>query len=322
MQIIHQLKRTIKFALIYRMDFLKQKKFTTFSTGYKCSEEKMLAHLVVKAHTVEKGLTMPQKRYNFGQKVICDILSDLKYYATLYNVNEERFIDVIGIIKEYGCWHRRSGIEIKNRAIIEGLNWLEKKFPSIPSLPQAYEITRDNFFKDNKGNFYDLAHSRHSCRNFSGSVLDADLKKALDLAMTAPSTCNRQSVRLHILEKKNTILGIQSGNRGFGHLANKFILITSDLSDWPGEHQRNAPYVDGGIFLMNLLYSLHFYGIAACTLNMYLDTKRTTHMHSDLDVPENEVPIALVAIGIPPTSFDLTRSTRINSQRITTYHKK
>lgn len=141
--------------------------------------------------------------------------------------------------------------------------------------------------------------------------------------MNAPSTCNRQSHRIHLLqtaEAKKTILAIQSGNRGFGDIADQFILITSDLRCWPSKHQRNAPYVDGGIYLMNLLYCLHHEKIAACTLNLYLDLGRTKRMHKELGIPDNEVPIALVAIGIPPESFDLARSHRRNSSEIVSAH--
>ena len=67
---------------------------------------------------------------------------------------------------------------------------------------------------------------------------------------------------------------------------------------------------------MNLLYCLHHEKIAACTLNLYLDQGRTKRMHKELGIPVNEVPIALVAIGIPPESFDLARSYRRKSSEI------
>ncbi len=321
MAFVKSFARLVKFAMIYKMDYCKQVRYTTFLTGYKDSQEKLLAHLVVKAHTIEKGLTMPLKRYNFGQSAICEILSDLRYYASHYSVNEERFCDVVGIIKEYGRWHEGMGVKIENADIVEGLKWLDREYPEIQPISQFYGMSPDDFFAGNKGNFYEFAHSRHTCRNLSGKISEEKLQASLELAMTAPSTCNRQSVRLHILQGGD-VLSIQSGNRGFGHLADKFILITSDLSDWTGIHQRNAPYVDGGIFLMNLLYALHYNGIGACTLNMYLDENRTKRLHKELDIPENEVPIALVAIGVPPTSFDVARSVRVNYQAITKFHQK
>ena len=149
------------------------------------------------------------------------------------------------------------------------------------------------------------------------------LKASLSLAMNAPSTCNRQSQRSHLLQSedsKKAVLSIQTGNRGFGEIADQFVLVTSDLRDWPGIHQRNAPYVDGGIFVMNLLYSLHYNGIATCTLNLYLNEEKTLILHDKLQIPKNEVPIALIAVGIPPEKFDLALSCRRQAEEIISYH--
>ena len=195
--------------------------------------------------------------------------------------------------------------------------------PKEIKLSQKYLINREDYFSHFDDNFVNFSYSRSSCRNLPGHVNEDALKKALALSMNAPSTCNRQSHRIHLLqteESKKTILSIQSGNRGFGDIADQFILITSDLRCWLSKHQRNAPYVDGGIYLMNLLYSLHHEKIAACTLNLYLDEARTKKLHSELNIPENEVPVALIAIGIPPETFDLARSHRRGAEEIVFAH--
>lgn len=195
--------------------------------------------------------------------------------------------------------------------------------PEVASKCQKYSINRDVYFSHTNDDFVAFSSSRNSCRNLPGHVSDDSLKRALELSMTAPSTCNRQSHRIHLLqsdESKKIILSLQSGNRGFGDLADQFILITSDLRCWPSKHQRNAPYVDGGIYLMNLLYCLHYERIAACTLNMYLDAIRTQRLHNELNIPGYEVPIALVAIGIPPETFDLANSHRRVYEEITFAH--
>lgn len=307
---MRKLKLLIKNLLIYIYDYKKEVKYSTALRDYKTSQESLLSKLVVDAHTIEKGLTMPSKKFNFGHAKVLSIAQDIFYYANHYDVSEERFIDVVGILKEYERFHKINSVNINSKELIEIFDELNRRFPLISPLPQAYSISKDEYFADSKGDFYEIAHSRHSCRNLSGKVPEDILNKALELAQTAPSTCNRQSVRVHILKKNDEILNIQHGNRGFGHLADKFLLITSDLSDWPGGHQRNAPYVDGGIFLMNMLYSLHYYGIGACTLNMYLDRARDSQLHYSFAIPHSEVPIALIAIGIPPEKFDVAHSTR------------
>ena len=97
-------------------------------------------------------------------------------------------------------------------------------------------------------------------------------------------------------------------------------MITSSLRYWTSNALRNGSYVDGGIFVMNLLYALHFNKIAACTLNMYLDVEDSKKMYKELEIPEDEVPIALLAVGYPSETFDLAQSTRKNYDEVVFVH--
>ena len=140
------------------------------------------------------------------------------------------------------------------------------------------------------------------------------VKKCVEIAMTAPSACNRQSVRVKIIdsqENKDFVLGLQNGNRGFGEFANKIILITSDQRCW-SEKTRTSAYLDGGIFVMNLLYAFHSEKIAACTLNAHLTPKQIRLIHYKLNVSKAEIPIVFIAIGYAPNEFLVARSRRVN----------
>lgn len=321
LQKLRNIKSIIRLYQIYWYDFKNDLQFTTMYKGEKMSEDSLLASLVVGAHTIEKGLTMPNKRFNFGHAQLHTLLKGLEYCAKNFGSSDDRFKDVAEIILEYKKWHDDNNQEIKDKLLVEKINSLESDFPEFKPLSQQYDVTRDDYFSLTNSDFASFSCSRHSCRNLSGGSVDEEaLRKAIELATNAPSTCNRQSIRVHVLNTKKSILDIQHGNRGFGHLADKFILLTSKLSHWPGSHQRHAPYVDGGIFLMNLLYSLHHYRIAACTLNMFLDVPRTRKLQLDFELPSDEVPIALIAIGTPPEKFDLAKSTRRNTEKIVTYH--
>ena len=305
---------------IYRYDYNNDIKYSSCLRGKHQDKETLLAFAAVEAHTIEKGLTMPEKRFNFGHAKIKAIAKELLYCAKHFDTSGDRFEDIVGILKEYVQWHRENGIVITDEEVKQLLNAIVQKFPDINPATQVYDETREHYFANANADFKNFAFSRHSCRNLSGKVNEKDLRNALELALsTVPSTCNRQSVRVHVLASK-TILDIQKGNRGFGHLADKFLLITSTLTHWPSGSQRNAPYVDGGIFLMNLLYALHYYKIGAVTLNMYLGITGTERIHKELDIPNNELPIVLVAIGTPPEKFDLARSRRRTFDSIVTYH--
>lgn len=314
---LSQLKQYYRLFRLYKFDFFKDIKYSTLRTTKYTSQEKLVSSLVVTAHTIEKGLTMPNKKQYFGIERVEMLANDCAEYVKKgYDVNEPRFIYVVGIIKEWSDFIGKERMSGNATAFLS-------QYPEIKKTCQLYDMSRKDFFSKTAADFRAFSESRHTCRSLAGHIDDNQLNEVLSLAMRAPSTCNRQSVRIHVLrseEAKKAILQIQSGSRGFGDSVDQFLLITADLSDWPSMHQRNAPYVDGGIFVMQLLYSLHYYNIAACTLNLYLDVNRTNKFHQSLHVPENEVPIALIAVGVPPEQFDVALSEQRNYKSVTNIH--
>ena len=318
---LETIKAVIKSAIIYGRDYRRDLKYSTLRSGFN-SQEKLLSSLVVKAHTIEKGLTMPNKRIPFGEARAKEVLSGCCAYVERgYDLTESRFVDIVGIMREYRDTLQKNGVSAA--ALDPFFEKIDAAVPSAEAFSQQYAIKRGDYFANADSGFDAFSASRHSCRNLSGHVSDEALSRALSLSMNAPSTCNRQSHRIHLLqseEAKKAILSIQGGCRGFGELADQFILITSDLSCWPSGTHRNGPYIDGGAYLMNLLYSLHHENLAACTLNLYLHGAKDRKLHRELGIPENEVPVALIAIGIPPEEFDLARSHRRDASEVITRH--
>jgi hypothetical protein len=60
------------------------------------------------------------------------------------------------------------------------------------------------------------------------------------------------------------VLALQNGNRGFGHLAKRVLIVSADLHAFIGPIERNKAFVDGGMFAMSLLYALHRLELGAC----------------------------------------------------------
>lgn len=317
---IKSLKAIVKAFFIYLYDFNQDLRYTTLVHGLD-TKEKLLSSLVISAHTIEKGLTMPNRHIPFGESKVEAIASGcMKYINKGYDKKDLRFVDVVGILQEY----------INTVQTVEVSGVLKEKVNSVVNsiqpgnvLLQHYSVKHMDYFFDSDSSFKDFSFSRHSCRYLMGHVDDNTLMNALRMSMNAPSTCNRQSHRIHLIktaEAKELILSIQNGSRNFGDMVDQFILVTSDLSCWKSGSQRNGPYIDGGIYLMNLLYCLHFCKIAACTLNLYLDKANTLKLHRSLSIPDNEVPVALIAIGIPPGEFSLTRSYRRKADEVIVFH--
>lgn len=315
---IRRIKKYVTNFIIYFEEFILDVQYTTMIKGYRYCEDSLLSAMVVDAHTIEKGLTMPDKKYNFGHKKIRKIISDIKFYLSKYK-QDERIYDIIGILYEYYRWHEIHRIEVSDKNIKEDLEILFKEFPFVEPTSQ-YTFSKEEFFSKRFSDFLEFSLSRHSCRNLSGLVDEELLSKALELAQSSPSTCNRQATRVHVLYGHEPIVKYQHGNRGFGHIVKKSLLVTSKLSHWEGGRLRHAPYVDGGIYLMNLLYSLHYYGIGACTLNMYQEPREVKKVQKKLSIPKDEIPIALIAIGMPPDVFEIAKSTKRPANTIVTYH--
>lgn len=150
-----------------------------------------------------------------------------------------------------------------------------------------------------KLNFQDFAYARHSVRHFSERKLPVRrIQDAVKLAQTAPSACNRQSTRIIYIsdrEKCKKILEIQGGAKG--HSLTDLLLVVSDLSLYRYLSEMDLPYLDGGIFLMNLLYSCTYYGIATCPLVWDDYGDQRISLRKIIPLEENMHVVAVVQIG-------------------------
>ena len=153
-----------------------------------------------------------------------------------------------------------------------------------------------------KYNFEEFAHSRHSSRIFDGrSISDEQLDEVVKLAQTAPSACNRQSAKImHVKDRElaKKILKIQGGAKG--HSDSDVLLLISDLSLYRYSSEMFTPYLDGGIFLMNLLYALHYYGLGACPLIWDDYGSKGVEIRKILDIPKNFHIVAVLQVGFVP----------------------
>lgn len=295
--------------------------FHSMILDYKKTQQRFLGKITLHAHVVEKGLTMPNMKPNFGKDNLF-LLIDLciEYFNSNYDINHDLYISAVSVIFEYKNTHNDLGIELD----VDTMNNIKKLYKIYPFIQHSSQptITKEEFFAQSKSNFFDFAHSRHSVRCFEGDVNMDKLKLAIELAQTAPSACNRQPSRVHVVSKGklfDEILNIQQGNRGFGFLANKLLVVSVDISSYCIMRERMGMFVDGGIYIMNLLYSLHYYNIAACTLNWFSEPEMDKKIKSLLKIEDEQV-IAILAIGDLPNEFKYAKSVRIDISKVLTVH--
>jgi nitroreductase len=173
-------------------------------------------------------------------------------------------------------------------------------------------------------NFERFVYQRHSVRSFvERHIPDTAIVHAVKLAQRTPSVCNRQCWRVHIFTSpadKARILQHQNGNEGFGHLADRVLLITADLRSFLSSGERHQASVESGMFAMTLILAFEAQGIASCCLNLCLSAFGEIALRRESRISEWEIPIMLIVIGYPPESLQVAISARKSTESMLTFH--
>lgn len=219
-------------------------------------------------------------------------------------------------LAEYLAVHKKASFALPED-IVKGIENLmryrldEQENFSIPCTAESYFVEDVDFEK--------FSFSRRSLRHYSNDKVDIDrVIDAIRIAQNAPSACNRQATRVKIIQSKEAkeyVLSIQNGTRGFGHLADKILLVSTDMSNW-ALVDRNSAFLDAGIFTMNLLYALHYKHIAACPLNADMGSKLVKEIHKRLNIPMSEIPVCFITIGNASKEFLVAKSQRIDIENV------
>jgi nitroreductase len=264
---------------------------------------------------------MPKRHVPFGKKIAKELAELIDRFEAIYETTDQ-VIHGVKVLKEYYAIHRRA-----NAVIGADFDCIEKFLARHDSAPSTQlHFTRESYYGCKGRPFPEFAKWRHTIRNYSSSPLDDEkIKAAVKLAVFAPSACNRQHIRVLCVVNKSAcakILELQGGNRGFGHLADKVLIVTADLrAEIGGIRERYDPYVNGGIFLMNLCYALSYCEVAYCILTYALDSDKDAKIRAIGKVPENEVVVGMLCCGEPPDEFDVAISPKRTVDEILTFVK-
>lgn len=287
----------------------------TSNQGVKDSEEKYIGHIVKRYHVIEKGLTMPSPRLGFGKEIVSDLISLCNSYIDIYGTTNVQLHNAIAVLLAYIEFHKEKSYTITENIVI-AITLLSKKVSDHNILAQQeIHTTKEEYFNDIDKSFEEFSNSRKSVRNYADKDLSIEkILKAIDLARNTPTSCNRQSNRVYIYTDKHKIqeiLKLQGGSRGFLELANKLIIITNELGVYESTRERKQGYIDGGIYTMNLLYTLHYNKVACCVLNCCNSKKNDIKIRKIADIKETEELVVMIACGEAVENFEIASSPRI-----------
>lgn len=261
------------------------------------TKNKLLSTMIASYHIVEKGLSMPNRRLGFGKDALLLLITKVKKYIDKYGCNDEQLYYALAIIKEYDVLHKTNNFKLDQNLQL-AIDQILENFDVKPA--KQIILTREEFFSKVEDNFESFSYSRHSTRHFDGDVSLEVIKEALQLAQNAPSACNKQPMISYIVsdnDKIQKILELQQGNRGYGHLIKKVIVITTKFCGCTRFSDRFYPFVDAGIYTMNVLYSLHYKKIGAIPLIWLSSVNRDNILKGLLDASEEEIPCIIIGIG-------------------------
>lgn len=317
-KVIQSILKLLRNLKVFAYDYYR---FSKYSSNPSNSYEKvqLQARITVYYHELERGLSLKNPRKGFGIGTASKLVDSTNYYFDKYG--RDHLIDtVLDVLSEWIEFNYDNDV---CQSIIKRINSNIKV--NDHKVETGGTISYNNFkhqFAD--FNYPEFVESRFSLRNFDDKPIDDGLiEKAVDISRHAPSACNRQPIKVHILRDKTQIEemnSLQGGTRGFYENIDKLIILTADLSTSLYHKERNQHYVDGGIFAMNLLLALHWLGIGAVILNWATDIKTDKQIYKLTNIAKEETIIIRIAIGSYPKSFKVPRSSKKKVNELLIWH--
>ena len=289
---------------------------------YPIKQNKLLARIIEAYHSIERSMALPNVRLGFAKEHILHLIDMNMLYYKKFGLNSTQIIHSLEVVNEYKKLHDNNNYKL-NEVILSKIAELNA-LTGVTSSSSQIKTTTKEYLKFTDSTFNNFAESRKSVRNYKDEQIDNKiLSKAFRLAQSAPSACNRQGARIHLIEDESKIekvLNVHVGTGGFKSVIKKLIVLTEDIEVSNGVFEKNQIYTDGGIFLMNLLYALHYYKIGACPLNNSFSILQDKKIRKILDIKNSECFIAFISIGIPANDLIVANSKKRDLKEILTLH--
>ncbi|MCA4806988.1 nitroreductase family protein [Myroides odoratimimus] len=278
------------------------------------------ADLILNYHSLEKGMLFLEMKKGFAAHRVKRLHILLNDNEVKSNIVRSQIRVAYEVMCKYYELHYEKEWNIENLYTKEQYEFYKKILGNYYSniFTGVYSFSRQEFYNNVKNaDFQSFAHSRKSVRDFTGDKIEVKvLEKVIELANTAPSVCNRQASNVYLIEDKqkiDSLLAIQGGFVGYTDNVSQLLILTNDRKYYYTIGERNQFYIDGGIYLMNLLYALHYYEIGNCPANWGKENKDDKAVLSIVDIPESEKIICMIPIGVCENSFRTTLSLRRDS---------
>ncbi len=160
---------------------------------------------------------------------------------------------------------------------------------------------------------FDAILTRRSIRKYKPvKVSDENVKKLLECGFAAPTARNKRPLHFLVIEDRGQLIALGAMHVFTAMVAQSAlsILVCGDLGL---EDRRQFLDQDGSAATQNILLGAHAMGLGAVWCGVPKDGEREIAIRGICGLPENIVPVSLVAIGVPdekkdaPDRYDGTR---------------
>lgn len=257
-------------------------------------------------HRLEKGLIMRPRRPVFAEDYIGETVdSYLKLSANdVFCLDEkkwahdvlEQYFSIVGSSRIINIAKQKFNSRSEGQLTLKNEGQSFKPYEQ-GGLPQpAIDFTQ----------LERLLDRRRSVRWYQDRDIDFSLiEKAIDLASTAPSACNRQPYRFIVADKKKKaaeVAKLAGGTAGFADNFPALIVVVGDLAAYPLERDRHLIYIDGALASMQLILALETLGLSTCAINWPDIETAEQKMQHRLELQSHERVIMLIAVGFADPS--------------------
>ena len=251
-------------------DFSRFSRFGGWKIDLKSNEQRNY-YAVKTYHSLEKSMSFADNNPNSGW-VNASFLVDVIEHASQSDNIGYHDINAYEVLKKFIDLNYVRSTSSLAKAVY--FRFINLKFKSVSNFDQkngVFNFTVEDAHKGKIKDPFNFFYTRYSIREFSENRLEkVKIDYAIELALKTPSACNRQPWHVYHLQKEEdiqTALSMQTGNRGFSHTIQDLLIICTDLRAFNPGSERYQHWIDGGMFAMSIVYSLHSLGAASCCLN-------------------------------------------------------
>ncbi|MDP4982701.1 nitroreductase family protein [Pseudoalteromonas tunicata] len=249
-------------------------------------------------HRLEKGLIMQPRRNVFALDYI------------------EETINTYRQCEEVGSKIELSELSWAADVLNEYFSVVDKSHPIIASALASFSVCRNLFIENKKIPYLEcnkvkhsiepeqlamLFKARRSVRWYQQEKVPNELiLAAVDMALQAPSACNRQPFEFLVVEpgdKLDALAILPGGTAGFADNIPCLIAIVGDLSCYPFERDRHVIYIDGSLVSMQLMLAFETLGLSSCPINWPELHRLDLRVSKLLEIPQHKRVVMFLSVG-------------------------